>query len=151
MSTIKTKLIEDKKIALKNKDKNINAIITLLLSRLSKELKESLKESLTNEDEIAQLASELKQTKESLNEYRKAGRMDLVNSTECQIAFIESYLPKQLTEEEILVEVEKVIAELGIIDLDKKAMGIIMKTINPRLKGKADGKTISKVVQGLLK
>lgn len=150
MSVITKKLIEDKKIALRNKDKNINAIITLLLARILSANKES-KELLTEAEEIAQIASELKQTRESLNEYKKAGREDLVNSTESQIKFIETYLPKQLNEEEILIEVQKVVTELGIIDLDKKAMGLIMKTINPKLKGKADGKLISKVVQEFIK
>lgn len=150
MSVITKKLIEDKKIALRNKDKNINAIITLLLARILSANKES-KELLTEAEEIAQIASELKQTRESLNEYKKAGREDLVNSTESQIKFIETYLPKQLNEEEILIEVQKVVTELGIIDLDKKAMGLIMKTINPKLKGKADGKLISKVVREFIK
>lgn len=149
MSAITNKLLIDKKTALKEKNEAINAVITLLLARLSKANKES-KSILTEDEEIIQISSELKQTRESLSEYMKAGREDLINRTKIQIDFIETFLPKQLSKEEITEEVKKTIFELGIENPSKKDMGLIMKAVNSKLKARADGKLISEIVRGFI-
>lgn len=151
-SEIKTKLLEQRKIALLEKDEVKKSIISILSSRLNllnKEL-EMKGQQITETDVIGILSNELKQTKEALIEAEKFNREDAIKTATEQIKFIESFLPKQLSEEEIKEFIINTINDLGITEPTNKDMGRIMKVVSPSLKGKADGKLVSNLVKSLL-
>lgn len=152
-SEIKTKLLEQRKIALIEKDETKKSIISILSSRLNllnKEL-EMKGQQITESDVVGILCNELKQTKESLVEAEKFNRLEAANVAKVQIEFIESFLPKQLSEDEVRKFISKVIIDLGIVEPTNKDMGRIMKIVSPELKGKADGKLVSNLVKSFIK
>ena len=93
--------------------------------------------------EIMKIISKLvKQGKDAAEQYNSAGRTDLFDIEMQQVAVLESYLPKQLTDEEIAVEIDTVMTETGSTNI-----GVLMKELNVRLVGRADGKTISRILK----
>jgi uncharacterized protein YqeY len=97
---------------------------------------------------VAVLQREAKALKESLADAERAGRADLVASNTASRRLVESYLPQQLSREEITVLAREAIAESGATDL--KQLGAVMKLLSPRVKGVADGRMVNEVVRGLL-
>ena len=97
---------------------------------------------------IAVIIKQAKQRRDSITEFEKAGRADLVEQEANQLKILETYLPVQLSEEEIRVKAQAVIDELGVTD--PAGMGQVMKRLTADLKGQADGKLISQVVRQLL-
>ena len=94
------------------------------------------------------IAKESKKRKDSIEDYKKSGREDLVNQIEEEIAILSEYLPKQLTEEEIEKIVKEVIQDTGAETI--KDMGKVMKGAKEKIGASADGKTINEVVKRLL-
>ena len=92
---------------------------------------------------------ELKQTRESLTE-TPADRTDLIEETKKKNEILESYLPRQLTEEEIKTAIESILTEKGLEPV-KKSQGVVMKEIMAKYKGQTDGKTVNKVLSTILK
>ncbi|NLW40557.1 MAG: GatB/YqeY domain-containing protein, partial [Tissierellia bacterium] len=92
---------------------------------------------------------QLKEKRNALEDFKKAERQDLIDLTEEEINILLEYLPKQLSDEELRQIVIKTIDELGAKDL--KDMGKIMKSIMPKIKGKADGGRVNKIVREILK
>lgn len=108
-------------------------------------------EAGTELDEAAVTAVIIKQAKQrrdSITEFEKAGRADLVEQEVNQLKILETYLPTQLSEEEVRARAQTVINELGVTDA--AGMGQVMKRLTAELKGQADGKLISQVVRQLL-
>ena len=102
------------------------------------------KDAVLTEDEVLQvLTREAKKRKESVEAFTKGGRPELAEKEKIELALVESYLPKQMAREEVVVAVEKVLARLA----DKSNAGLVMKAVMQELKGKADGKMISEVVR----
>lgn len=135
------------KEAMKAKDKFRLSVIRMLKGALQKaEIDKG--ETLTEEEELTILSRELKQRKDSVAEFREAGRDDLADETAKEIAIVETYLPKQLSEEEITVALKEVIDQVGAQSMKDfgKVMGVAVKA----LKGKADGSTIQKIAKSLL-
>ncbi len=149
---IRSKLNEELKKSIKEKNEAIKSVVSILSSKLAAINKEAgLKgKEVTEQDIIAILSSELKQTKESLEGAIKSGREEAIAKANDQIKFIESFLPKQMTEEEIIEFVKNKITSLGIENPTNKDFGLIMKNVSPELKGKADGKLVSQIVKSLL-
>lgn len=137
-------LNQDMKDAMRAKDKARLSVIRMVKAAIQNE---SIKkgDELDSEEELTVLSREFKQRKESLGEFESAGREDLVAGLNVELKVIEEYLPTQLTEEEILAIVEEVIAETGATS--KVDFGKVMKVILPKVKGKADGSVISKLLQ----
>ncbi|ODJ49883.1 hypothetical protein BFR40_10220 [Brochothrix thermosphacta] len=137
-------LNQDMKDAMRAKDKARLSVIRMVKAAIQNE---SIKkgDELDSEEELTVLSREFKQRKESLGEFESAGREDLVAGLNVELKVIEEYLPTQLTEEEILAIVEEVIAETGATS--KAGFGKVMKVILPKVKGKADGSVISKLLQ----
>jgi len=104
--------------------------------------------SLTDQDVIAIIAKQVKQRRDSIVEFARGGRADLVAREQAEIAALEIYLPQQLDEAAIRARAQAVIAELGVTDL--KGMGPVMKRLTTELRGQADGQTINRVVRELL-
>ena len=103
---------------------------------------------LSPEEEIAVLSRELKQRKDSLEEFKNAGREDSVKQLEKEIEVVQSYLPKQLSEDEVKDIVQETINEVGATS--KADFGKVMGAVMPKLKGKADGKLVNETVKSLL-
>jgi uncharacterized protein YqeY len=104
-------------------------------------------EFLTDEESLVVLAKLAKQRKDSIEQFRKGGREDLVKEEEVELAILETYLPKLMDKSEVekLVKAKK--EELGITDTTKK--GMLMSAIMKDLKGKADGTVVKEVVDSL--
>lgn len=142
-----TTLNEDMKTAMKSKDKESLQVIRMLKSALQKE-KIDLGRDLTDEEELTILSHEMKQRRDSLAEFEKADRQDLVEKTQAEIKIVEKYLPAQLTEEEIRQLVQAAIDQTGASS--PKEFGKVMGVVMPKVKGKADGNQVNAVVKELL-
>ena len=101
-------------------------------------------EDLTDEDVIAVLSSAVKRHRDSIEQYGKAARDDLVREEKAQLEIAMAYMPKQLEPEEIEKEVDETIAEVGASG--PSDIGKVMKGIMPKLKGRADGKIVKDIV-----
>lgn len=143
-----TTLRKDKMQALKEKDSLKNGICSLLLSAIALAEKEKGSE-LSEEEAIAFVQRELKQTKDTLAQ-TPTDRSDLIEETKKKIAIIESYLPEQMSEEEIESAIKEIIEENNL-EITAKSRGMIMKMMLSKYAGKTDGKTVNAVVGKLLK
>jgi uncharacterized protein YqeY len=103
---------------------------------------------LTDDDVQGVVRKEIKAQREAIADAQKASRPDLIAQAEATIGVLEAYLPQQLSRDEIEAQARQVIAEVGASG--PADMGKVMKTLQPRLKDKADGKLISDVVKALL-
>lgn len=133
--------------AMKSKDKEKLAVLRMLKTALTNE-RIKLGHDLTSADEINVLSSQVKQRREAVTEFRQAGRDDLADQNEAEIKVIETYLPKQLSVDEINALVDEVIKNVGATS--KADFGKVMKTLMPQVKGKADGSLVKQVVQSKL-
>ncbi|MGE7666892.1 GatB/YqeY domain-containing protein [Ureibacillus composti] len=140
---LKTKVFDELKIAMKEKDVVAKGVLTLLKSALDQAEKEK-GSALTQEEEIAIVNREIKQTNQALEGAQQANRDDLIEKEEAKLLLLKKFLPKQLSEEEII----PILTEAGIVS--GMNMGEAMKIAKPLLTGKADGATISKVVKSLI-
>ena len=144
---LKEKLLEDLKAAMK--DKNVNRKNTVQMVRASILQVEKDKKIELNDDQILEvIAKEFKKRNDSLADYEKSGREDLINQIKEEMAVLEEYLPKKLSEEELTEKVKEIIAEVGATSM--KDMGIIMKTAKEKLGVTADGKMINEIVKKIL-
>ncbi|WP_278415693.1 GatB/YqeY domain-containing protein [Lactobacillus taiwanensis] len=135
--------MQDMKTAMKAKDKEaLTTIRSLKAATMNYKIK--VGHDLTNDDELTVLSSALKQRKESLEEFTKAGRDDLIDQTKKEMELIEKYMPKQMSEEELEQAVEETIKEIGAGS--KKDVGKVMQALMPKIKGRADGKAASSIV-----
>ncbi|QHE53009.1 GatB/YqeY domain-containing protein [Pontibacillus sp. HMF3514] len=139
------RLNQDMKQAMRNKEKDKLATIRMVKSALQNEAIKLGKDELSEEEELAVLSRELKQRKDSLQEYENAGRDDLAEKSEREIELIQSYMPDQLSEDELDEIVQETIKEVGATS--KKEMGQVMSAIMPKVKGKADGSQVNQLVQ----
>ena len=142
--TLTERINNDLKEAMKSKDSFRLGVIRMVKGAMQL-AKPNPREELTDDDVIAVISKQIKMRNDSINEFAKAGREDLVNQINEEISYLEKYLPKQLTEEEITVIVKQIIAELGATTM--KDMGKVMKAAKEKMGVTADGKTINKVVK----
>lgn len=132
------------KSAMKSQDKvKVNAL-RLLISDL-KYARISSNEDLTDEQEMAVVLSAAKKRKESIESYKTGGRDDLLAKEEQELKIISEYLPEQMSEEEVIAEIESVIAETGASSM--KDLGRVMGMAMKKLKGKADGSLVQEIVR----
>jgi hypothetical protein len=103
---------------------------------------------LNDADVLNIIAKQVKQRRDSIAEFSKAGRQDLVDEELAEINVLIPYLPVQLSEDEIRAHAQKVIAELGVTDV--KGIGPVMKRMTADLRGRADGQTVNRIVRELL-
>lgn len=143
----KAQLENDLKNAMRSGDELKKNTLRMVLSAIR--LAEVDKGSALDEQAlITVLQKELKSRRESIEDARRANRPDLVAATEAEISFIESYLPKAFTPEELEELARQVIQETGATSI--REMGQVMKALIPRLQGKATGDQASQVVRRLL-
>ncbi|RFU65756.1 GatB/YqeY domain-containing protein [Peribacillus glennii] len=139
------RLNNDMKQAMKNKEKDRLSVIRMLKASLQNEGIKAGRQELTEEEELTVLSRELKQRKDSLQEFENAGRTDLVEKIRTELGYVEVYLPEQLSEEEINKIIKQTIEEVNATS--KADMGRVMAALMPQVKGKADGSVVNKLVQ----
>ena len=146
--SLKETLPVELKDALRSGDKVKLNTIRLILSAITYAEIDQQKQ-LDDPGVHAVIAKMIKQRKESIDAFKAGNRQDLVDKEQAELNILESYMPKQLTRDEIVKEAEKVIAEVGANK--PQDMGKVMGKLTPMLRGKADGKEIAAVVTELLK
>lgn len=132
------------KDAMRTKDEAKLASLRLLLTAIKNKEKE-VRRSLEDQEVISLVASQIKQRKESIDQYGKAGREDLVKAEKRELEILEGYMPEQLSAEEMSQALDAVIAEVGAVSL--KDMGKVMKAAMAKLAGRADGRAINEMVK----
>ena len=145
--TLKERLQEDLTNAMRNKD-----TLRLSVIRLAKAAMMNLEiargHKLDDAEVIEVLAKEAKQRNDSIAEYEKANRPDIVETLKKEISIIQEYLPAQLTESELKSIIQETITAVGATS--KKEMGKVMSALMPKVKGRADGKLVNQIVNSLL-
>lgn len=142
--SIQDQLNNDMKVAMKAQDKTKLSVIRMILSSIRNAEIEK-KAPLTDDQVLDILVREQKQRKDSLVEFTKGNREDLATKEAAEIEIIEEYLPEQLTEAEVREIVAAIISEVGATT--KADIGKVMGQVMPAVKGRADGKTINRIVQ----
>ena len=144
---MRNQILEDLKSAMKAQDKLKLSVIRMVKSSIQME-ELNKKRELTDEEVIDVISKQIKTRKDSINEFTKGGREDLVESTSKEIEILSAYLPKQLTEEEINNIIDKVFEEVK--PSSPKDMGKVMKTVTPLVKGRADMGMVSSIIKNKL-
>ena len=141
---MRERILSDLVSAMKSKDKDVLSVLRMVKGAIQLE-EINKKQELNDEDVIAVLSKQIKTRKESILEFEKAGREDLITQTQTEIDILSKYMPEQLSEEEIL----KVIDEaFDTIKPEKPSdMGKLMGAVTPKLKGKADMSFVSKTIK----
>lgn len=142
--SLKERLQEDWKIAMKSKESFKAGVISMARAAVLQSEKTDGK-ALDDEQVIAVLSKEVKQRRESIAEFEKGNRPDLVDQTNKEIEILLDYLPQQLAEDEIIEIVRAAVIEVGANSI--KDMGKVMAVVQPRVKGRADGKIVSQIVK----
>lgn len=140
---LKTTVFEQLKNAMREKNVLAKGVLTLLKSALDSAEKEK-GEALSTVEETAIVNREIKQTNQALEGAQKAQRQDLIEQEEAKLVLLKSFLPQQLSEDEIITMLTEAGITKGI------SMGDAMKIAKPLLAGKTDGATMSKVVKNLI-
>lgn len=145
--SLQDKLLEDTKEAMRNRDKIRRSVLNFLRSAIHNE--EIRKQSqLKDQDVIEVISRQVKQIKESITEFTKGNRLDLVAKEQADLLILEEYLPAQMSRAEILK-----IAELAINNINPEGpgdKGKVMGQLMPQLRGKADGSLVNEIVTQLL-
>ncbi len=144
---LKERLKEDMKAALKAKDREKLSVIRMLQA-LIKNAEIDKRGELTDEEIVSLLMKYAKQRRESIQMYQQGGRQDLVEKEKRELEIVESYLPKQMDEDQIRELAKKVIEEVGASSV--KDMGKVMQALMPKVKGRADGSVVNRIVRELL-
>lgn len=144
---LKEKLMEDLKNSMKEKN-NIKKNTVQMVRAAILQIKKDKGIEVDDQKIIEIIAKEVKGKKDAIVDFEKGEREDLINQTNEEIAILQEYLPKQLTKDELKVEIEKIIKELGATTI--KDMGIVMKEAKARIGASSDGRTINEVVKELL-
>lgn len=141
---MRERILNDLVSAMKNKDKEILSVLRMVKGAMQLE-EINKKQELNDDDVIAVLIKQIKTRKESIVEFEKAGRTDLIEQTKSEIEILNKYMPEQLSEEEVL----KVIDEaFNTLKPEKPSdMGKLMGFLTPKLKGKADMSFVSKTIK----
>ena len=150
MPTLKERLAEDFKAAMKAKDEVRKNTISFARAAI-KQYEVYHREELDDAGVVAILSKQVKMRKDALADFEKAGREDLLASYNSEIAILNEYLPEQLSEEKLLEIVRSTAEELGLAaGGGKAAMGKLMGAVMPKVKGLADGGLVKKMVDQFL-
>ena len=145
--SLKEQLTADMKEAMKNKEKERLAVIRMVRGAIRQQEIDGQKE-LGDEDVIAVISKEVKMRRDSIEEFQKGGREDLVEKTQAEIDVLLPYLPAQLSEDEVRELVKTAVEQTGAAT--PKDMGKVMGVLMPKVKGRADGKMVNTIVKSFL-
>jgi hypothetical protein len=141
------RLMEDLKSAMRAGDELRKSTLRMLRSAIGyKEVE--VQRSLSDDEVLDVIAKQVKQRQDSISEFTKGGRQDLVDQERAEMEILVTYLPKQLTREEITELARAAILKLEVSDI--KQQGMVMKALQPQVKGRADGRLVNEVVRQLL-
>jgi hypothetical protein len=147
MSELKQQITNDMKLAMKAKDKPALKAIRMILGAIKqKEIDDRIE--LNDTQVLAVIKKMVKQRKDSISQFSDAGRIDLVEVEEAELAIINNYMPKQLTEDEVDAFVTKVIVDSGADSM--KDMGKLMGILKSQIDGKADMGLVSQLIKSKL-
>ena len=147
MSELKARVINDMKSAMKAKDKDALRAVRMILGAIKqKEVDDRIE--LDDTQVLAVIQKMVKQRKDSISQFKDAGRTDLVEVEEAELVIINNYMPAQLSEAEIATAVDKAIADTGASSMQD--MGKLMGVLKGRLGGKADMGTVSALIRSKL-
>jgi uncharacterized protein YqeY len=146
--TLQEQLMADLKAALREKDAMRKSALRMALAAL-KYARVEANRDLTPDEMLAALSKEVKQRHKAMEQFELGGRQDLVERERAELDILEAYLPHQLTEDEIAALTREVIAEVGASGPGD--MGLVMRTIMPRVRDRADGRQVNQIVRQLLK
>ena len=138
------KINEDMKDAMKSQDKERLGVIRMLKSAMQLTSIEK-KHELSDDEVIDVLSKQIKMRKDSVAEFSKANRMDLANQYEKEIDILMTYMPEQLSLEDVISIIDEVIKEVN--PTSQKQMGLVMKEVTPKVKGKFDMGEVSKIIR----
>lgn len=138
---------EDMKLAMKSQDKEKLSVVRMLKSAIQMASIE-LKHDLSDEEVIDVVAKQIKMRKDSIAEFEKASREDLVAQYKSEVEILNSYMPEQLSLEEVTKIIDEVFANVN--PTSPKQMGLIMKEVNPKVRGKFDMGEVSKIIKDKL-
>lgn len=141
------RLNEDMKSMMKSGDKFSLSVVRMLRSAV-KNVEINERRTLADDEVTEILTREVKQRRDALQEFEKAGRQDLVDQAKAEIEVIQRYLPQPLSEEELTRIVQETVNEIGATS--KADMGKVMSALMPKVKGRADGKQVNAAVSRLL-
>lgn len=141
---MKEEILKDIVTCMKEHDKEKLSVLRMVKGAMQLEEINNKKE-LADEDVIGIIAKQIKTRKESISEFEKGNRTDLIEQTEKEIKILEDYMPEQLSEEEVSKIIEEAIQVVNPESM--KDMGKIMKEVTPKLKGKADMGTVSSIIR----
>jgi len=145
--TLKEQLTNDMKEAMKAKEKDRLSVIRMVRGAV-KQTEIDGKKELDDEGVIAVISKELKMRRDSLEEFTKGGREDLIEKTKAEIEVLMKYLPEQLSEDEVKALVKEAVEKTGA--KEPKDMGKVMGALMPKVKGRADGKMVNALVKEML-
>jgi len=146
--SLKERLSADFKEALKTKNEIKKNVVNMARAAV-KQYEVDHREELDDAGIIDILTKQVKMRKDALADFEKAGRTDLLEVYKAEIEVLQTYLPAQMTEDEVRAVVVKIMEEQGIT-AEKKNMGAVMKAVMPQVKGKADGGVVKKVVDSIM-
>ena len=144
---LKEKLLEDLKNSMKEKNELRKNVVQMVRAAILQVEKDKQIE-VTDEQIMEIIAKEAKKRRDSIPDYEKSGREDLLNQIKQEISILEEYLPAQLSPEEIEEQLKQIISEIGASSM--KDIGMVMKTSKEKLGASADGKTINEIAKKLL-
>jgi uncharacterized protein YqeY len=144
---LRDRLTKDLKQAMRQRDERRKSTIRLVRAAITNAEIERGRE-LSDDEVLAVIAKQAKQRRESMAEFAKGGRQDLVDQEEEELQILLSYLPAQMTRDEIEVAARQVVAEVGATSMAQ--MGQVMRQLMSQLKGKADGSLVNQVVKEIL-
>lgn len=141
---MKDKILKDMVAAMKSQDKVRLSVLRMVKGAIQLE-EINKKSNLTDEDVIGVLSKQIKTRKESILEFEKGNRQDLIEQTNKEIEILNEYMPAQLSEEEVIKIIDEAFNKVN--PTSQSDMGKIMGLITPQLKGKADMSSVSKIVK----
>ena len=145
---LKDQIPEDLKNALRNKNTLELSVLRMLQSALKNREIDNKKETLSDEDVIGVVGSEIKKRRDAVKEFEKVNRADAADQEKAEIEILMKYMPQQMNEDEIRAVVTSAIEETNAESM--KDIGNVMKVLMPRVKGKADGSVVNKIVREML-
>lgn len=141
---MRNKLLTDLVTAMKSQDKETLSVLRMVKGAMQLE-EINLKHELSDDEFTSVVSKQIKTRKESITEFEKAGRTDLIEKTTKEIEILNKYMPEQLSEEEVLKVIDE--AFENVKPSTQSDMGKLMGYVNPKLKGKADMSFVSKTIK----
>lgn len=147
--SLKERLTEDMKQAMKDKEAGKLRLSVIRMVRASiKNVEIDSKQELSDDEVLDVVSKEVKMRRDSIEEFKKGNRLDLVENLEQEIEVLMKYLPEQLNEAEVRALVGQAVAEVKAVS--PKEMGKVMAVLMPKIKGRADGKLVNTIVREML-